>query len=77
MMSLNGFSRVPVVSQEEVLVGTRPLALNGAYVAMADDVTSIGWNPAGLAFLKNNELTFSVPLIRLILTVHLTQKQKS
>ncbi|MBU1077040.1 MAG: tetratricopeptide repeat protein [Spirochaetes bacterium] len=62
LMSSNGYTRVPVVSQEEVLVGTRPLALNGAYVAMADDVTSIGWNPAGLAFLKNNELTFSVPL---------------
>ncbi len=55
-------ARTPLLSQEEVLVGTRPLSMGGAFIATADDVNSIGWNPAGLAFLKNNEITFSIPL---------------
>jgi len=34
---------------EDVAVGARPLALGGAFVAIADDANAIYWNPAGLA----------------------------
>ncbi|MEN3009556.1 MAG: PorV/PorQ family protein [Candidatus Bipolaricaulaceae bacterium] len=33
-------------------VGARALALGGAYVAVAEDVTAAYWNPAGLAFVE-------------------------
>ncbi len=56
------YSRNILISQEEVLVGTLPLAMGGAYIASADNVNSIEWNPAGLAFMKNNEVYFSLPL---------------
>lgn len=55
-------ARTPLVTQEEVLAGARPLALSGAFVATADDANAIGWNPAGLAFMKQKEINFSVPL---------------
>ncbi len=34
-------------------VGARPLALSGAYTAVAGDIYSVQWNPAGLADIKN------------------------
>lgn len=37
-------------------VGARATALGGAYTALADDVTAIYWNPAGLAQLNQTEL---------------------
>lgn len=39
-------------------VGARPAAMGGAYTALADDVTAIYWNPAGLAQLDQTELNF-------------------
>ncbi|MDD5066380.1 MAG: PorV/PorQ family protein [bacterium] len=56
------FARTPLVTQEEVLVGTRPLGMAGAFVAAADDSSSISWNPAGMAFMKQKEISFSMPL---------------
>ena len=38
-------------------VGARPVGMGGAFVAVADDVNSIYWNPAGIAALKNKEIT--------------------
>lgn len=38
--------------------GVRPIAMGGAYTAVADDVNSILWNPAGLAALPGFEVTF-------------------
>ncbi len=35
----------------EVEVGARPMGMGGAFVAIADDVTALHWNPAGLADL--------------------------
>lgn len=32
--------------------GARPLGMGGAFVAVADDVTALHWNPAGLANLQ-------------------------
>lgn len=39
-------------------VGCRGSALGDAYVAMANDVSSLYWNPGGLGFLKKVELLF-------------------
>src|SRR3989339_300673 len=38
-------------------IGVRPLGMGRAFVAAADDVSAVFWNPAGLSRLKNNELT--------------------
>lgn len=39
--------------------GVRPLALGGAYAAIADDVSGWMWNPAGLARLRQAEFQFN------------------
>ncbi|MCP4230736.1 MAG: PorV/PorQ family protein [bacterium] len=39
-------------------VGARPLAMGGAYAAVADDATAAYWNPAGLASLERPSLDF-------------------
>lgn len=38
-------------------VGTRPMGMGGAFVAMPGDANSIMWNPAGLGTLTKLELT--------------------
>ena len=35
--------------REQIFVGTRPLGMGEAFVAVADDGSAIYWNPAGLA----------------------------
>ena len=35
----------------EVETGARAMGMGGAFVAVADDVTALHWNPAGLATL--------------------------
>ena len=40
----------------EIGVGSGPTAMGDAQVALADDVSSIYWNPAGLGFLDGKEL---------------------
>ena len=37
-------------------VGARPLGMGGAYVAICEDVTSIYWNPAGLASMETLQI---------------------
>jgi len=37
--------------------GARPGGMGEAFVAVADDATTTWWNPAGLAFLEQRELT--------------------
>jgi hypothetical protein len=37
-------------------VGGRALGLGGAYTAIADDVSAVSWNPAGLSNLSKREL---------------------
>ena len=39
--------------------GAKATAMGGAYVAIADDGSSMFWNPAGMAQLENNTVTFS------------------
>lgn len=38
--------------------GPRPAGMGEAYVAVADDVHTVHWNPAGLGFLENPEVQF-------------------
>lgn len=40
-------------------VGSRAIGMGGAYTATSNDLTSIYWNPAGLAANYNNEAFFS------------------
>ena len=40
-------------------VGARAVSMGGAYVAMANDVSSMYWNPAGLAQIGHHELMVS------------------
>ena len=40
-------------------IGSRAVALGNAYVALADDITSVYWNPAGLAFMEQNQSFFT------------------
>jgi hypothetical protein len=37
--------------------GARPVAMGGAFSAVADDVNAVWWNPAGLANLSQKEFT--------------------
>lgn len=41
---------------EDVAIGARPLALGGAFVAIADDANAIYWNPAGLTRMRGIRL---------------------
>jgi len=40
-------------------VGSRALGMGGAYVAVADDITAMYWNPAGVARLKTAQTAFT------------------
>ena len=46
-------------SQDQLFVGTRPLGMGGAFIAVADDGNTITWNPAGLPRLRRKEFTSS------------------
>ncbi len=37
--------------------GARPSALGGNYVGLANDVNAVNWNPGGLGFMQEKELT--------------------
>ena len=41
-------------------MGARGIGLGNAYTAIADDISSTWWNPAGLGFLENRELMINV-----------------
>ena len=46
----------PVESAFLDKVGTRPLGMGGAFVALADEPSAAMWNPAGLAQIKKTEI---------------------
>jgi tetratricopeptide (TPR) repeat protein len=50
-------SLVCVQGQDQLFVGTRPLSMGGAFIAVADDGNTITWNPAGLPRLRRTEFT--------------------
>ena len=43
----------------EIPVGARAIGMGGAFVGTANDVTSLFWNPAGIARLNHREALFS------------------
>src|ERR1700730_6994694 len=54
-------SSVGGTSGSEVLsipVGARAIGMGEAYTAQADDVSSLYWNPAGLAILNQSQASF-------------------
>lgn len=53
-------SKADIFHYNNNLVGTRSAHLGGAYTAISDDPSGIAYNPAGLAFADNNELSGSV-----------------
>jgi hypothetical protein len=38
-------------------LGPRPAGIGGAFVAVADDATGVVWNPAGLSFISQNQVS--------------------
>ena len=40
-----------------IAAGARPAAMGGAYVAVADDISAVYWNPAGLASLRGRGIS--------------------
>ena len=42
---------------DQLFIGTRPLSMGGAFIAVADDANTITWNPAGLPGLRRTEFT--------------------
>ena len=44
-------------------VGSRPLAMGGAYGALANDATGMYWNPAGIAQLDSGQVSFMLSRI--------------
>jgi len=55
------FFAKPALAQipNQIPVGSRPLSMGEAFVAVADDGNAIYWNPAGLARLERIEFSFS------------------
>ncbi len=43
----------------KINVGARAEAMGGAFVAVANDASSIFWNPAGIALLNTNSVSFN------------------
>ena len=41
-------------------VGARASAMGNAFVAMADDATTLYWNPSGIAMMEGSEVTMTV-----------------
>ena len=37
--------------------GARPMGMAGAYISVADDASALSWNPAGIAQVKNIDIT--------------------
>jgi hypothetical protein len=44
--------------RDQIFVGTRPLSMGGAFLAVADDGNAIYWNPAGLARMERIQASF-------------------
>ena len=59
--NLIGQSKVGTTSANFITipVGARASAMGGAYVAVANDATSIFWNPGGLSRLTRNEINLT------------------
>lgn len=43
----------------KIPIGAKPTSMGEAFCAVADDISTIYWNPAGLALFENRELAFT------------------
>jgi len=62
LLALPGVSRAQGTSGAQFLgigMGARAAGMGGAYVSLADDATSLYWNPAGLSRLSGHSVTVS------------------
>ncbi|MBI2070587.1 MAG: PorV/PorQ family protein [Elusimicrobia bacterium] len=58
-MALSLFAQTTQKTGAEFLnipVGARPVGMGGAYTALANDISSLHWNPAGLALMNQPEI---------------------
>ena len=56
-----GFSKVGTAAAQflKIGVGARAMGLGGTFSAIANDVSTIYWNPAGIANLKTTSIGFT------------------
>lgn len=45
-------------------IGSRAISMGGAFRGMADDPSAVYWNPAGLAFIRNDQLSLGGSFIK-------------
>ena len=43
----------------KINVGPRAIGMGGAFTSIADDITSVYWNPSGTANIQSNEVYFN------------------
>jgi len=55
-----GVSKVGITAAPflEIGVGSRAVGMGGAYVGVANDASSLYWNPSGIAWMTRNEMLF-------------------
>ncbi|MBN2289814.1 MAG: PorV/PorQ family protein [Candidatus Glassbacteria bacterium] len=56
----SSFAGVRAAEFLTIPIGARGIAMGSAFAAVADDITSIWWNPAGLGFLEQKEVMLTV-----------------
>ena len=59
-MSNSTFVGVRAAEFLTIPVGARGIGMGNAYSAVVEDITATWWNPAGLGFLNQNEVTLTV-----------------
>jgi len=59
-LSNSSFVGVRAAEFLTIPVGARGIGMGSAYSAVADDISSMWWNPAGLGFLERNEVMLTV-----------------
>lgn len=59
-LSNSSFVGVRAAEFLTIPVGARGIGLGNAFTAVVDDISSMWWNPAGLGFLQNKEVMFTV-----------------
>ena len=52
----------------KINVGPRAIGMGGAFTAIADDITSLYWNPSGTANIESNEAYFNHSMLYLDVT---------
>src|SRR5581483_5331266 len=55
---MGSFASPSSAAFQEQLWGARPASMAGAFTALADDANAPAYNPAGISFVTQNEVTF-------------------